>query len=234
MKTSLTLLFCISALLCTEILTGQNNVVTETNSINEQETYGLRVGIDLSKPIRTLLDKDYTGFEILGDFRVTKRMYLAAEIGTEEKFYYEPNLNARTQGSYLKIGGDFNAYRNWAGLHNAITIGLRYGVSNFTQELLAYTINATDQTFPVGVVIEPQEFSGLTAHWAELIVGIKTEVWDNVYIALNVQLKRNITDDKPDNFDNLYIPGFNRTYDFSEYGVGYGYSISYLIPLLKR
>ncbi len=35
-------------------------------------------------------------------------------------------------------------------------------------------------------------------------------------------------------FDNLYIPGFNRTYDFSEFGAGFGYGISYLIPIYKK
>ena len=48
------------------------------------------------------------------------------------------------------------------------------------------------------------------------------------------QLKRKISEDKPDNFGNLYIPGFNRTYDYSEFGVGYGYTISYLIPIFKK
>ncbi|WP_395076160.1 DUF6048 family protein, partial [Flavobacterium sp.] len=33
-------------------------------------------------------------------------------------------------------------------------------------------------------------------------------------------------------FDNLYIPGFNRTYD-GKFGVGWNYTISYFIPLYK-
>ena len=78
------------------------------------------------------------------------------------------------------------------------------------------------------------QYSGLTAHWAELIIGIKTEILNNLYLSINLQLKRKISESHPDNFDNLYIPGFNRTYDYSEFGVGYGYSISYLIPILKR
>ncbi|HBY68150.1 MAG TPA: hypothetical protein DEG69_10565, partial [Flavobacteriaceae bacterium] len=75
---------------------------------------------------------------------------------------------------------------------------------------------------------------GLTGHWVELIVGIKTEILNNLYLSVNLQLKRKLGEDEPDNFANLYIPGFNRTYDFSEFGVGYGYTISYLIPIFKK
>ena len=37
---------------------------------------------------------------------------------------------------------------------------------------------------------------------------------------------------RPDSFDNLYIPGFNRTYN-GDYGVGFNYTVSYFIPLYK-
>ena len=119
-------------------------------------------------------------------------------------------------------------------MNNAIFAGLRYGFSTFRQELVSYEVFITDQTIPAEIRTEPQEFTGLTASWAELIVGVKTEVFNNLYLSLNVQLKRKISETKPDNFDNLIIPGFNRTYDESEFGVGYGYTISYLIPIFKK
>ena len=43
-----------------------------------------------------------------------------------------------------------------------------------------------------------------------------------------------INQTQPSNFDNLVIPGFNKTNDFSAFGVGYGYSLTYYLPLLKR
>jgi hypothetical protein len=38
---------------------------------------------------------------------------------------------------------------------------------------------------------------------------------------------------KAENFENLYIPGFNRTYD-GDFGVGFNYTVSYFIPIYKR
>lgn len=199
-----------------------------------KQKYGIRIGVDISKPLRSVLDKDYSGFEITGDLRVTEKFYLATEIGNEKKDRFEANLNSSAKGSYIKLGFDLNAYHNWLGMSNAIYGGLRYGFSSFTQELLAYSIYTTNPTFPPTVHDTPKEFNGLTAHWIELVVGVKTELVKNLYLSLNLQLKRKLSEDRPDNFNNLYIPGFNRTYDYSEYGVGYGYSISYLIPIIKK
>src|SRR5690606_12092685 len=146
----------------------------------------------------------------------------------------EPYIASKTSGSYAKLGFDFNAYENWLGMENAITLGLRYGFSTFNQELLSYRIYTDNPAFPTQTIYDPQEYSGLNAHWAEFILGIKTEILNNLYLSLNVQLKRKFAETEPDNFANLYIPGFNRTYDYGEFGVGYGYSVSYLIPIFKK
>lgn len=207
---------------------------TTTDSIQFEEKYGLRVGIDLSKPLRTILDDDYSGFEILGDYRVYKDYYLAAEIGNEKMDYNEDNLSVTSNGSYIKLGVDYNAYENWAGMENLIFVGLRYGFATFSQTLNEYAIYTDTQFFPPNIVQGPFETSGLTASWVELMVGMKVELFNNIFLGGNLQLKRRVTQSTPTNFDNLTIPGFNRTYDDSSFGVGYGYTISYLIPLYKK
>jgi hypothetical protein len=214
--------------------TPEEEKTVESDTISFPSKYGLRVGADIAKPLRSLLEDGYTGFEVMADFRISKVLYIAGEIGTEKKDRIETNLSSTTSGSYLKIGADVNTYKNWFGLNNAIFFGLRYGISTFSQEILSYQIYNTDQTFPPTTVTEPIKFSGLTAHWAELIFGIKTEVLPNLYLSINLQLKRKISEDRPENFNNLFIPGFNQTNDFSEFGAGYGYSISYLIPIFKK
>lgn len=207
---------------------------TAKDSIQFKEKYGLRVGVDLSKPLRTILDEDYSGFEILGDYRVYKDYYLAAEIGNEKMDYSEDNLNVTSKGSYIKLGVDYNAYENWAGMENMIFVGLRYGFATFSQTLNEYAIYTDTQFFPPNIVQGPFETSGLTTSWIELMVGMKVELFNNIFLGANLQLKRRIAQSTPTNLDNLTIPGFNRTYDDSSFGVGYGYTISYLIPLYKK
>ena len=196
--------------------------------------YGLRVGGDLSKLLRTAFDPNYSGFELVGDLRFSKRFYAAVELGYEERFWSEQNLEAQINGSYIKVGADFNAYRNWTGMRNGITTGLRYGLSNFNNTLLRYPVYTTNPSFPSSIREDNVEYSGLTAGWIEFILAIKTELWANLYLSLNLQLKHLIHENEPANFANLVIPGFNKTNDFSAFGVGYGYTLTYFIPVLKR
>ena len=49
-----------------------------------------------------------------------------------------------------------------------------------------------------------------------------------------MQLRGRVSENEPDNFENIYIPGFDRTYDSGNFGIGFGYNISYLIPLYKK
>ena len=233
MKIAPTLLFCISLLFASQAITAQKSGPV-ADSMPKIEKFGLRLGIDLAKPLRSVIEDGYSGFELMGDFRVTKKFYAAVELGSEKKDWTEPYISSKTSGNYAKIGFDYNAYENWLNMENAITLGLRYGFSTFKQERTSYRIYTDNPAFPTQTIYDPQEFNGLTAHWAEFIFSIKTEILNNLYLSLNVQLKRKIAEVAPENFANLYIPGFNRTYDFSEFGVGYGYSVSYQIPLFKK
>ena len=214
-------------------LAQQNDSIPQ-DSIKYKEKYGLRLGADISKLIRTVVDDDYSGFEINGDYRLTKRLYLAGEIGTEEKTTSTEFLNATAKGSYFKAGVDFNLYKNLFGMENLIYSGFRIGASTFNQTLNSYTIYNPNQTYPQPTITDGRKIDGLTSLWAELILGIKAETFNNLYIGLNVQFKGLVSETEPDNFENLYIPGFNRTYDSGRFGIGIGYNISYLIPIYKK
>ena len=199
----------------------------------KKERYGLRLGVDLYKPIRSLYDKNYNGLELVGDYRITRRHYLAAEIGNENKTVEEQFLNFTTNGNYLKVGFDYNTYENWGNMENMIYFGFRYGVSSFSQNLNHYEIYNTNHYFNEGPVIYTgQKYSGLSAQWLEVVAGVKVEVLKNVFAGFSFRLNRLLTQSKPNNFDNLYIPGFNKTYG-GNYGIGFNYSVSYFIPLYK-
>ena len=59
----------------------KDNKKTVKDTLIYKQKYGLRVGVDLSKLARTFFEDDYTGFELMGDYRLTKKIYLAGEIG---------------------------------------------------------------------------------------------------------------------------------------------------------
>ncbi|MEM6516093.1 MAG: DUF6048 family protein [Bacteroidota bacterium] len=235
-------LYCTSIfilLLFSVSVNAQNeNETNETtrDTLKYQQKYGLRVGGDLGRIIRSVVDEDYTGFEINGDYRISKDLYIAGELGTEERTTTTDFLDVTTTGSYFKAGVDLNTYTNWLDMQNLIFIGGRVGASTFSQTINEFTIYDTNREFfnqPYSETPD-QEFNGLSAIWTELIVGIKAELFNNLYMGLNMQLKFMITQDQPSGFENLFVPGFNRTYDSGRIGVGVGYNISYLIPIYKK
>lgn len=195
--------------------------------------HGLRVGVDLYKLTRGLYDEDYRGIELVGDYRLTRRYFLAAEIGNEDKTDDEDRMNFTTKGTYFKAGFDYNFYDNWLDMENVITIGLRYGVSSFSQTLNSYKIYNSNPYFGEEVVvISGEEFKGLSASWAEVVLGMKAEMFSNIYVGFSARLNYMVSEKTPDNFANLYIPGFHRTYE-GKFGVGFNYTVSYFIPIYK-
>ncbi len=200
----------------------------------KKDRYGLRVGVDLFKLSRGFYDKNYKGIELTGDFRWSKKYYLAAEIGNENKTTLDDRLTSNSKGTYLKVGFDYNMYENWLDMENIISVGLRYGLSSFSQELNSYKIyNAHPYWGELPAVTASEQFNGLSASWIEVVTGLKAKMFNNVFVGFSVQLKTLVTNKKPNGFDNLYIPGYHRTYN-GNFGIGVNYSVSYLIPLYKK
>jgi len=47
------------------------------DTLRKSETYGLRLGLDLSRPLISAFREGYTGLELVGDLRISNRLYLA-------------------------------------------------------------------------------------------------------------------------------------------------------------
>ena len=209
-----TLNYTFSLLLLVSFVGTAQEVKSKDSIAPKKERYGIRVGIDAVKLARTFFEKDYRGLEFVGDYKLTRRHYLAAEIGNESKTVDDDQLNFTTEGTYIKAGFDYNAYKNWVGMENMIYVGMRYGVSSFSQTLNSYQIYNPNTYFGENQIIEPGEkFSGLSAQWIEVVAGIKAEVFKNTYVGFSFRVNYLVSDKKPENFDNLHIPGFNRTYN---------------------
>ncbi|SDE58233.1 hypothetical protein SAMN05421636_10610 [Pricia antarctica] len=219
------------------------------DTVEYKQPYGIRAGIDMSRILVSFLEDRYTGLEIVGDYRLTQKLYIAAELGNEKKTIgvdlgnkvntTEGELYDFTaSGSYIKAGIDYNTYGNWYGEQNMIYIGGRYAFSSFSQTVNDYKIFDTSRywnpdDFPIGTSPN-KEFTGLTASWLEFVVGIKAEMIKNLYFGASVRLAFLVSNKDPDNFQNQFIPGFNKVTEGSKFGVGYNYSITYLIPLYKK
>ena len=239
MKKKQIYLFIISICLSTNMLIGQTESNSNDTLIKKEKLLNInkiRLGFDLLKPILSSSEGDNLNYEIVGDLQLTENIYLAGEYGLVDKMIEDENINFNSTGSFLRIGFDYNMFENWIGMDNSIYVGLRYGTSSFSSKILDYNVRNKDSYFSNLVTNEFQtiEYSNLSGNWIELLLGIKVETFKNVYLGLSLRLNKLLSDKKPDNFGNLFIPGFNKVTDENTFGSGFNYTLTYSIPLKKR
>ncbi len=218
-----------TAIIVFPLFSQQENDSTITKSI-----YGLKIGMDLSKQIRMLTEPDYKGLVLMGDYRLMDKLFVAFEIGTEDKLIENEVLNFKTKGSFIKIGANYNVYKNLEDLENEIYVGLRLGTSNFDHKLNSFKVYNTNQYWNQNEIVNYEEFQNLNSTWFELIFGFKAEVLNNTYMGISLRLKRLLDQNEPTNFSNLYIPGFNKVLENNNIGVGLTYSLQFRIPIYKK
>ena len=239
MKKRQTYLFIISLILPSSMVFSQaESELNDSLTIKDKllNINKIRLGFDIFKPIKSSSDGDNLNYEIVGDLQITENLYLAAEYGLTDRLIEDENINFNSNGSFLRFGFDYNMFKNWVGMDNAIFLGLRYGSSNFSNKIESYNVRNSDAYFSNFVDNNYQTIDhlNLTGNWLEIVAGVKVETFNNVYLGFSLRLNKLLSTQKPENFDNLYIPGFNKVTDDNTFGSGFNYTLTYSIPLRKK
>lgn len=213
---------------------AQSEVVQDSINPNyHPKTYGLRIGFDIIKPIYSFTKDEFNGVEIVADYRLKTNLYIAGELGYIKKDIQQDLYNHSIDGSYLKAGVNYNLFTNWLDMDNELYLGARYGVAAFSNTLNNYTINQFGDFFDPKEITTPQEYANLSAHWIEIVAGIKVEIFPNLFLGFMGSISKLIYTKTGSNFDNTYAPGIGA---ISENGSGadINYTITYRIPLYKK
>ena len=235
MKNALIWLFITSTLLTNKLLAqGQDSL-----SVQEQRpprVFTLRVGTDMMRLVRTQTNPDFQGFELVGDLQLNRRWFVATEIGAEKVTRLAEQINYTTSGSYFKVGVDYNFFKNWEGMNNNMYIGFRYArslhrhtVNNYQlYSLNQYVTTTTTNGYAIG------ERDPLGNGWFEFIFGIKVALLKNLYAGISLRMGGMLVNPQPDNFGNLYAPGFNKITDDNKFGSNINYTLTYAFPFRFR
>ena len=237
--------FYISFLLSFQLLIGQQKdetvsiEVSDSLSASEKTPLSLRFGVDLYRVILSQVSDDFNGIEIVSDLRLGENFFLALELGDTKTTKEVDQVNFTTSGNYYKLGFDYNMNENLKGMNNDIYIGLRFASSNHTQVLNSYTILDRSRFWPssdlpVDIGYATGERSNLNAQWIEVVCGFKVQLLKNIYMGLSLRLNRLLKDKIPENFDNIYIPGFNKKTEENKFGAGFNYTLTYNIPFRSK
>jgi len=239
MKKKQIYLFIISIWSSTNMVVSQTELNSSDSLVVNDKILNinkLNLGLDLFKPIKSSSDGDNLNYEIVGDLQLTENLYLAGEYGIVDRIIEDENINFNSSGSFLRIGFNYNMFENWIGMDNSIYLGLRYATSTFSNKIINYTVRNQDSYFSnlVDNDFQTIEYSGLSGNWIEIIAGLKVETFKNVYLGFSLRLNKLLSDSEPDNFDTLFIPGFNKVTDDNTFGSGFNYTLTYSIPLRKK
>jgi len=224
-------LFSIHSIIGQEIENKDNDTIkVKKNLINVDK---LSIGLDLSKPIYSSLNNDDLSYEIITSLRVIEDLSIVSELGSLDKYIEDENVNFTSTGEYIKFGFDYNLFNNWSGMDNSIYLGLRFATSSFNNKIENYTVRNPDSYWSNNILtdFETINHSNQNANWIEFIVGIKVETIKNIYFGISLRLNRLISNSSPNNFTNLYIPGFNKVTDDNSWGSGFNYTLTYSLPL---
>ena len=206
---------------------------SQPDSLKIKEKYGIRFGIDLSKQVR-MITEDYNGISLYADLRIKERLFIVAEVGNDDKKIYNENINSNFKGSYIKAGFNYNFYNNPPGLENEIYFGFRFATSSFKSEVFDYLVYDLDKYWENGRIEDYSEYNNLSANWIELILGFNAKISNNIFMGTSLRLNRMINQKSPENFGNLYIPGFNIVTEDNNFGTGITYTLTYRIPIVKK
>ena len=224
-------LFSINFIVGQQIENKDNDsIVVKKKLINIDK---LSIGIDLYRPIYSSINDDDLSYELITSLRIFEGFSIASEIGSLDKYVEDENVNFTSTGDYLKFGFDYNLFNNWTGMDNSIYLGMRFATSSFNNKIDSYTLRNTDSYWSNNVLdnYETINHSNQNANWIELLVGIKVETIKNIYLGISLRLNRLLSNTTPNNFNNLYIPGFNKVTDDNSWGSGFNYTLTYSLPL---
>ena len=241
MKLTRTWVFYISLLSFCYSVSQENDNITINDSLNlkKEKSINLRVGFDLYRIILSRVSDDFDGFEIVGDFKVNENFFIALELGNLDITKQVEQVNFTTNGNYFKVGFDYNMFENLEGMNNHITLGARIGSSRHDQTLNSYTILDrtrywTNSDLPITNGFATGERPDLNALWFEVVLNFKVQILKNIYTGISLRLNRLISDKIPSNFDNIYIPGFNKKTQDNVFGAGFNYTLTYNFSLLSK
>ena len=232
MKINLMLKYFISILITLFCIANHTNATASNDSLKK---YGIRIGTDLQKLIKSASSQEYNGISFKADIRFKESIFLFSEIGNEKKIVEYSSVDSEVSGNYIKLGLQFKLNKDIIGLSNLIYSSFGLGISSFEQTILRYNIyNIYSDVWGDFTNTDIINLENLNANWIEIGFGVKTEILNNLFLGIELQLKNLIYQKNKNEIANFYIPGFNRTYEGSNFGTGFNYSLTYLIPIIKK
>lgn len=187
---------------------------------------GPRVGMDLSRFLMPYMQKGKrNGWEIQADIPYKGNWFPTFEFGMQWFDDQRDGFRYKNNGTYARLGLDMNIVKfESLNDHDILFIGARYGYSLFNQE--AEDISISNYWGSLNSSVPSRT---MNAHWAELVFGMKGELFNNFFLGWTLRAKFPVSVTSDPNIKPYIIPGLGKTttdvpFDFTV-GVYYRFPI---------
>ena len=172
---------------------------------------GTSIGLEIAGIGSYLIGSDIFNTEIQVQSDLLNRFFPVVEIGmgTTDTTNDGTDIHYKTSAPYFRIGMDYNFLYQKPYLPGLLLGGFRYGFSSFDYDVEGPTM--TDPNFG-GVTDIPFSYLGqkCTAHWFEVMVGLKVKIFKGFCMGWSARYKRKFSLSKNENTEPWYIPGFGK------------------------
>lgn len=171
---------------------------------------GLWIETDIAPLIESALFNKYA-YSMQGNLQanLNNKYFPIVELGLAgaDKTTLE-NIQFKTNGLFGKVGMDFSMMKpkpNATQKNNYVLVGARFGMSHFNYSIYNQTITdnywGNSETFNL-------ESIPATKIWAEIVAGLRVDVYKRIYMGWTVRNKHLITQTKSGENAPWYIPGY--------------------------
>ncbi|PID91379.1 MAG: hypothetical protein CSA96_08710 [Bacteroidetes bacterium] len=211
------------------ILLASGGLIRAQEAGDTLRSYGPRFGIDIGRLAYVIGYPPQLGSAVFLDFEVSKNIYPVLELGYSSSHVDSTSWDYNSSGFFALAGIDYNLLHN-AGRseHHTITAGLRYGFSNFSQDISNIIVH--DGIW--GDYSAPDHRAELHAHWIEILAGMRAEVAPNFFLGWHLRYRFLLNPEMDPLVSPLHIPGYGKGSAVKSFGLSY--SLAYKIPLFKR
>lgn len=184
-------------------------VVNTENTIEQEDTTKhfqyYRVGLDVSKIVRSVFTDEYSAYEFLFESVWKKNMHYLIETGFATSNTSNDNISFKASSTFIRLGFDKYFFGSlYEGDMDNAFVGLRLGGAyNKRQEA---TATLWDPYYGNTLLTKPA--SSQLVYWIELTAGIRIELAKNIFAGWNVRGKTFINPKKIEELSPNYLAGY--------------------------
>jgi|WetSurMetagenome_2_1015567.scaffolds.fasta_scaffold248945_2 hypothetical protein len=195
----------------------------------EERTYGLRIGLDVSRIPNWFLDPKMKSLECSFDIEALHNVYPTLELGLGSLDIRKENYQYYSDNTYFRVGADYNFLDpDPSDRYGMAFIGIRYAHSSLNYH--AANIIIPDNYW--GGLTTAIDDRNISTHWIELTAGMKAEIFHNFFMGWSLRGRFMLSKTKDEIMDPYKIPGYGKGHSSSI--LGFNYSLYYKIPVLKK